>query len=116
MNLFELDPVRVIACANTAGMALIALVCLPLYYGKIKPHTLHGVRFQESLKSEETWLKLNRYGAVRLLLWCGLIAATNLLVLLLHPRPTPMLVQLLGLSPLLILLPCWQTWRYGRRL
>jgi hypothetical protein len=116
MNLENLDPVLIVAALNTAGMALVALISLPLYLGKIRPNKLYGARLQAAFKSEAAWLQVNRYGAARLMTWSGVVVALNLIGWALPLPPSLVLVQALAFSPLLILVPCWQTWRYGKSL
>jgi len=51
---------------------LTVLISLPLIAGRVKPNPVYGFRIRATLENPETWYKVNKYFAQRLLL-AGLV-------------------------------------------
>jgi len=54
---------------NIASALLIIGVSIPLVKHKIKMNHLYGIRIKKSFESEDSWYKINEYGAKQLIIW-----------------------------------------------
>lgn len=109
-----------VAIAVGAGWTLAALMIfaasVPLVRGRVRRNRLYGVRLPQSLKSDEAWYKINRFGGTRLIAWAIPLLATGLVCLFLRLRGHAFLTLVLGFGPLLFLVvPAFQIWRFARR-
>ena len=58
---------QVLLIVYVAGGLILALISLPLIYGKIKPNSLYGFRVPATLEDPDLWYPVNQYAAKRLL-------------------------------------------------
>jgi uncharacterized membrane protein len=66
---------------------LLALLSLPLLWGKIPPNPLYGFRVPATLANRELWYAVNRYAAKRLLV-TGLVVPAAAVALTFIPGLT----------------------------
>ncbi len=104
----------ILAASQIGIAALVALVCIPLLLGRIKMNGIYGFRFRQSFASEDHWFRINAYGARVMLLWCGVLAAVGV-GLLLFPVPHR-LFRIAANLPIILLIPAWQSYRFARSL
>ena len=97
------------------GSVLVGLA-VPLVRGRVPMNALYGVRFKKSFESEETWYAVNAYGGRLLAGWGGLFALAGLVGFFLPFEGRTALILGYAFLPLLILIPCWQTYRYLQRI
>jgi len=57
------------------GGLILALISLPLIYGKIKPNSLYGFRIPATLEDPDLWYPVNQFAAKRLLITSLVIIA-----------------------------------------
>jgi len=95
---------------------LVAVLCYPLLLGKIKLNHWYGFRFAKSYESEEAWYVVNRYGARQMIAWCAPLAAFGAVILTWPPAPGSMMFWIAVVAPMVLLVPCYTTWRWARRL
>jgi len=85
---------------------------IPLFRGWIGRNNIYGIRFSQSLQSDDAWYAINRYGGGKRLLPVVLV---GIVILFLPLQPHPRLAILTGFSPLaLFLAPALQAWHYAR--
>jgi hypothetical protein len=95
---------------------LITAVAVPLLRGRVRRNAFFGVRFAESMQSDEAWLAINRYGARRMIEWSGPLIVVGVVSLLLPLESHFALAMTMGLAPLVfVFAPLVQTYRYARR-
>ena len=109
-----------VAMAVGISWTFVGLLCLglaiPLARGRVRRNLLYGVRFAESLRSDEEWFEINRYGGRRMIVWSLPLIAVGIAALFLPLRSRPGLALFLGFAPLvLVLVPVVETWRFARR-
>ena len=102
-----------LACTVTA--LLTTGLAIPLLRGKVKRNGWYGVRLSESLESEEAWLRINRYGAKRLILWSLPVLVLGIIGFFVPFDERLWLSLVFGLAPLLVLGAVVETVRYARR-
>jgi uncharacterized membrane protein len=66
------------------GGLLLAVISLPLIYGKIKPNYLYGFRVPATLENPDLWYTVNKYAAKRLLI-AGLMMIVAAIGLYFYP-------------------------------
>ena len=95
---------------------LLLGLSIPLVKGKVKMNYFYGVRFKKSFESEENWYALNRYGGRLLTYWSVLIMAVGVACLFIRFEAGSVFFWIATLAPLAVLIPAYQTYRYGQRL
>jgi uncharacterized membrane protein len=60
--------VQTLLIIYVTGGLILALISLPLIYGKIKPNSLYGFRIPATLEDPELWYPVNQFAAKRLLI------------------------------------------------
>ena len=112
-----MDPVALIIGLSWIFAALaITGVAIPLLRGRVRRNDYYGVRFAESLQSDEAWLDINRHGAVRMIVWSVPLLVVGIVSLFLPLQSHFGWALALGLAPLIfIFVPLIQTYRYARR-
>jgi hypothetical protein len=68
----EVQVVQILLIIYVASGLILALISLPLIYGKIKPNYLYGFRVPATLENPDLWYPVNKYAAKRLLI-AGLV-------------------------------------------
>ena len=101
---------------NVMVGGLLLAVSIPLIKGKVKMNRLYGVRFKKSFESEESWYALNRYGGRLLAYWSVLTMAVGVASLFIPFEEGSVFFWVVILFPLTVLIPAYQTYRYGQRL
>jgi hypothetical protein len=112
-----MDPISVALGAGNITVALVfMLLARPLIRGRVPRNGLFGFRLRQAYESESNWLRINRFGGIRLFWWSVplLLAGTLTLFLTLTGHPAVMLG--VGCLPLIVLIPVYATWRYARTL
>jgi uncharacterized membrane protein len=64
--------VQILLIVYVAGGLLLALLSLPLIFGKIKPNYLYGFRIPATLDNPDLWYPVNKFAAKHLLI-AGLV-------------------------------------------
>ena len=106
-------PYMIIAWANFGMAALVVLLSIPMWLGRVPRNGLYGARFPESLESDEKWYPVNRFTAQRMMLWSIPVALSGLLAL----SGSPILLVVAVLTPLpAYVIACWQSWQFARSL
>ena len=93
----------------------LGCVCLPLLLGKIERNKWYGFRGPKAFESEENWIKINRYGARRMILWCLPVIIVGLIILL-FPLEVTVRVPLSALPVAFIFAAVFQTRTYTKKL
>jgi hypothetical protein len=112
-----MDPVSLTVGVSwaAAGLACIGLA-VPLARGRVRRNPLYGVRFPESLQSDEAWYAINRFGGRRMIGWSVPLVVVGAVSLFLPLRAHPALALVLGFGPLVfILIPLVESYRFARR-
>jgi uncharacterized membrane protein len=60
--------VQILLIVYVAGGLILALVSLPLIFGKIKPNFFYGFRLPATLEDPDLWYPVNQFAAKRLLI------------------------------------------------
>jgi len=105
---------RIFGWSQIGIAAIVAAVCIPLLLGRIKMNAFYGFRFRQSFASDDNWYRINAYGARVMLIWCGVLAALGIWLVLL-PIPSGLFWVAANL-PLILLIPAWQSYRFARSL
>jgi hypothetical protein len=106
-----------IGVSPLAVATLVGLLCIPLLRGRIPRNRLYGMRFAKSFESEENWLRINRYGARRFVLWSAVLFTTGLAIILVPLSESNGALLLSALAPAIVYV--WaaiETHRYARQL
>ena len=91
-------------------------LAVPLARGHVRRNVLYGVRIAESLRSDEAWAEINRYGGRRMIIWSLPLIAVGIAAFFLPLRSRTGLTMFLGFAPLVfVLAPVVETWRFARR-
>jgi hypothetical protein len=104
----------ILGASNCLSAMLFMLLAIPLMLGRIKRNVWYGVRFRQSFASDEAWQAINRYGARRLFVWSIPLVAIGVVAFFLPLDGHPLLVMAVGLAPLVVLAPAWESWRFAR--
>lgn len=87
-------------------VALIMIILfIPLKKGLIQMNIVYGIRFRKSFQSEETWQKINEYGAKRFLLWSIPLFFIGCIAFIIPFDNNIFLIALFSAAPVLIILP-----------
>ena len=99
------------------GGLILALISLPLSYGKIKPNSLYGFRIPATLEDPDLWYPVNQYAAKRLLI-VGLVMIAAAIGLYFWPGISvdEYAYAFLGIFLAAIIIVIIQSVRYLRRL
>ena len=95
---------------------LIGALNIPLMQRKIKRNHLYGMRFKKSLESDELWFDINEYGGRLFVIWSVILVALGIAMFFLPTIEGPGSATMLGIAPLIYLIPAWRTWRYSKTL
>ena len=101
---------------NVLAGGLILGLSIPLIKGTVKMNRVYGVRYKKAFESEENWYKLNRYGGRLLAYWSVLFMAVGAVCFFIPLDAGNALFWGAVLFPLTVLIPAYQTYRYGQRL
>ena len=100
-----------------AGAAvLVILISIPLWRGRVKMNHIYGMRVPKAFQSDELWLDINRYGGKWFVIWSLPLLAIGVLCMIIpfsEGGPIPIVV---GMTPVLYLIPAIQTYLYSRKL
>jgi uncharacterized membrane protein len=91
----------------------VILVCIPLYFEKIKMNCAYGFRIGKAFESEENWYRINKYGAKVLMGWAVAIMIVGIVCLYIDPQSVLTVAKISFLS---LIVPIAQTYYYARRL
>lgn len=106
-----------VALADLFSGLLITALSLPLILGKVPANHWYGSVFSSALKSDQNWLLVNGYGAKRMLCWSLIWAGLGLVALVVPAATGSFWFWLLLLAPpVLLLMPVFQTFRFGKHL
>ncbi len=104
------------------GLALVlsalttVAISIPLLLGKVKRNTFYGVWSAAAFESEDAWLRINRYGATRLIVWSVPVLAVGVAALFVSFEGRPWLAVVLGLLPAVFLtVPVFEVRRFVRQ-
>ena len=101
---------------NVLAGGLIFALSIPLIKGRVKMNHLYGVRYKKSFESEENWYKLSRYGGRLLAYWSVLFMAVGIACFFIPLDAGNVFFWIALLFPLTVLIPAYQTYRYGQQL
>jgi uncharacterized membrane protein len=105
----------ILGLSNLFSGLLILGLMWPLYQGRIGRNSLYGVRTKKTLSSDEVWYAVNKYAAQRMLPYAAMIAGIGAAAFFLPLKQNPALAMVIGLVPLVVLIPCLQSWRYSQQ-
>ncbi|MDM8524006.1 SdpI family protein [Desulfococcaceae bacterium HSG8] len=91
-------------------------ISIPLLKGEVRMNRFYGIRFAKSFESEENWLKINAYGAKRIILWSVPVIIIGIITLFVPLRDRTWLTILLVHAPLIIIIPAVESYLYARTL
>lgn len=106
----------VIGISHIFSNLLIIAVSIPLIYEMVPMNRLYGFRFKKSYESEENWYRVNKYGGKQLLLWGIALLLLGTITLFLPLKTGGGFVKVVLFSPLLLLIPVFQAYRYARKI
>lgn len=108
------------------GVSLImtALLCIllsvPLLQGQVKMNRVYGIRFKKAFESEQLWYQINAYGARRIILWSVVVLAVGVAAFFVDFGGAGAVrsgrILAFGCAPLIVLIPCLETYLYTRKL
>lgn len=112
-----MDAVAIIVGVGWTVAGLLALgLAVPLARGKVSRNPYYGVRFPQSLRSDEAWSAINRYGGKRLAAWSIPLVAVGVAAFFLPLASNPGLALAVGFAPpAFLMIPAVQSWRFARR-
>jgi uncharacterized membrane protein len=90
---------------------VVILVSIPLYFGKIKMNRAYGFRIAKALESDESWYKINRYGARVLMYWAVFMMIMGIICLYVEPQSVLTVAKITFLS---VVIPVVQTFWYAK--
>ena len=105
-----------VAISNISCGVLIILISIPLLKGWISRNRFYGIRFAKSFESEENWVKINTYGAKRLMIWSVLMILIGGVALFTPLHDRKILTILIANAPLLAIIPAVESYLYARKL
>ncbi|WP_061810068.1 SdpI family protein [Rossellomorea vietnamensis] len=91
-------------------------ISLPLLLGKIRMNTYYGIRISTSFESDEAWYKINRYGALQMIVWSVPLFLIGIIVLFLPPFTETTEVILVFLPCMWLVPPVVRTFFYAKEL
>lgn len=97
---------QIISIVSLCASILIYVIALPGYFNKIKRNLFIGVRTTKSLKSDDAWYKINKYGSKILMLWTLIPVMVSLMILVLADKPLNEFLTFAPIFSLLIALIC----------
>ncbi|MDX8342376.1 SdpI family protein [Rossellomorea sp. YZS02] len=74
-----------VSLTNMSASLLFIGISIPLLLGKIKMNTYYGIRISKSFESDEAWYKVNRYGALQMIVWSVPLFLAGIVFLFLPP-------------------------------
>ncbi len=111
-----MQPSQIIGVSNLLIGLLVAGLSIPLILGKVRRNHWYGFRFSRSLESDRNWFEINRYGGVRLFWWSLAFSVVGIVVFFVPIAEESVPFWCLLAAPLLLLIPCFQAYRYGQQL
>lgn len=99
----------------TSSLIFIAF-SFPLLLEKIKMNTYYGIRISKSFESDEAWYKINRYGALQIIVWSVPLFLTGIVFLFLPPFTETTEVILVFLPCMWLVPPVVRTFYYAKEL
>jgi hypothetical protein len=110
-------PLSVILGISNAACALLIIgLALPLLRRRVGMNSLYGVRFGRSFESEELWYDINEFGARRLIRWSIVLLMVGIATFFVPLGGRSWLTLGFAMAPLLLVIPCIETYRYARGL
>lgn len=98
------------------GGVFIALA-RPLIAGRVARNDYYGMRFKKAFESEENWIQINKVGGLLMQRWGKIILVIGVVCFAYPPlSPTGIGIWFFGLTPTLVLVGCWQTYQFTKRL
>ncbi len=112
-----MDPVAIILGTSwTITGLLIIGVCIPLAQGRIGRNRFYGIRLSQSLRSDDYWFAINRFGGKHMMVWSVPLVLVGIVCFFLPLLPHPVLTLALGFAPCICLvMPIFQTFRFAQR-
>ena len=96
--------------------AATAVVSLPLLFGWIGPNRFYGIRVREAFSSEESWFRINVYGAKCFLVFAAAILLLGVALKLFPQAPFWLPIACLVFGLVLLLVTVAVITRYARSL
>lgn len=96
------------------GLLILAVVW-PLRQGKVPRNSGYGFRTRAALSLDEAWVRINRFGARQATRWCVVLVLIGIFAFFVPIGPNAALTIVFALAPLIVIIPCIETIRYGRR-
>lgn len=103
-----------VAIINIACGLLFVCLGIPLYKERVKMNHFYGVRFNKSFESEETWYKINKYGAKRLMTWSIPLFIVGIIAIFLPPL-NEFLMIMFTFAPCIVLIPAIESYIYSKK-
>ncbi len=116
-----MDPTSVIlGLSNISCGVLFVIISIPLLKKHVKMNRIYGVRFKKSFESEESWYKINQYGAKRLITWSVPLMLIGIATFFVdfggHENANTTLVIAFACAPLIVIIPAIESYCYARKL
>lgn len=105
-----------VSLTNIAAALIYIGLCIPLLLGKASMNTIYGIRISKSFESDEAWYKINRYGAMQMILWSSPLCLAGIVFLFLPPFTGTAEVILVFLPCIWIIPPIVGIFFYANRL
>ena len=97
--------------------SLVIGLAIPLLLGRVRMNGWYGVRLPPSFRSEANWYALNRYGAIQLMGYGGLLIVVGVVGVLFPPRLGSLWFVVDLAAPGLLILPMLvMVLRFAKRL
>jgi uncharacterized membrane protein len=111
-----MDPVSLtLALSYTLGGLLIVALAIPLVQGRVKRNALYGIRLPQSLKSDNAWLAINRFGGKSLIAWSTIMILAGVACFFIPLQSNTALTIAIGFVPFVCIGGSLiQTWRFAR--
>lgn len=102
--------------SNLVVGLVVVLMSVPMARGNVSMNHTYGVRLARSFESEESWDRINRYGGRQLIIGGIVLMLLGIVFLFLDLDSSPDHVILLGLTPILLLIPALRIVSYAKKM
>lgn len=100
--------------SNIFVAILVICLSIPLMLGKVRMNSFYGVRFRKSFESESNWYIINKYGAKVTILWSIPLLIFGVVIFFIPLNDNSALVTLAKFAPLIVLVPCYQSYKFAK--
>ena len=98
-----------------AGLVIIG-VSIPLARGLVGRNRLYGVRLAASMKSDDAWYAINRFGGKRMIVWAVPLIVVGVVCFFIPLQQHFALALIFGFVPLIfVIIPIIEMYRFASR-